>query len=64
MDVTMQYKIYEGVSKSFQTGHLEQELQVVQLSATRYSHIAILCQFSEFCCYNFSMSVYCCLFCY
>jgi hypothetical protein len=34
--------IYEGVSKSFQTGHLERELQMVQLSATRYSCIAIL----------------------
>jgi hypothetical protein len=33
---------YEGVSKSFRTGRLEQELQVVQLSATRYSCIAIL----------------------
>jgi hypothetical protein len=34
--------IYEGVSKSFQTGHLERELQKVQLSATRHSCIAIL----------------------
>jgi hypothetical protein len=33
---------YEGVSKSFQTGRLEQELQMVQLSATRCSCIAIL----------------------
>jgi hypothetical protein len=30
------------VSKSFQTGHLEQELQMVQLSATKRSCIAIL----------------------
>jgi hypothetical protein len=28
-------KMYEGVSKSFRTGHLERELQIVQLSATR-----------------------------
>jgi hypothetical protein len=34
--------MYKGVSKSFRTGHLEQELQMVQLSATRYSCIAIL----------------------
>jgi hypothetical protein len=31
----------EGVSRSFQTGHLERELQLVQLSATRRSCIAI-----------------------
>jgi hypothetical protein len=35
-------KIYEGVSKSFRTGRLERELQMVQLSATRCSYIAIL----------------------
>jgi hypothetical protein len=34
--------IYEGVTKSFRTGRLEQELQMVQLSATRCSCIAIL----------------------
>jgi hypothetical protein len=34
--------IYEGVSKSFRTGRLEQELQMVQFSATRCSCIAIL----------------------
>jgi hypothetical protein len=33
---------YEGVSKSFRTGRLDRELQLVQLSATRYSCIAIL----------------------
>jgi hypothetical protein len=33
---------YEGVSKSFRTGLLERELQMVQLSATRCSFIAIL----------------------
>jgi len=32
---------YEGVSKSFQTGRLGLELQMVQLSATRCSCIAI-----------------------
>jgi hypothetical protein len=32
----------EGVSKSFRTGRLEQKLQMVQLSATRCSCIAIL----------------------
>jgi hypothetical protein len=34
--------MYEGVSKSFRTGLLERELQIVQLSATRCSCIAIL----------------------
>jgi hypothetical protein len=34
--------LYEGVSKSFRTGHLERELQLVQLSATRCSCIAIV----------------------
>jgi uncharacterized membrane protein len=33
---------YDGVSKSFRTGHLERELQMVQLSATRCRCIAIL----------------------
>jgi hypothetical protein len=33
---------YEGVSKSFRTGRLERELQMVQLSATRCSCIVIL----------------------
>jgi hypothetical protein len=33
---------YEGVSISFRTGRLERELQMVQLSATRCSCIAIL----------------------
>jgi len=34
--------MYEGVSRSFRTGRLERELQVVQLSATGCS-IGILC---------------------
>jgi hypothetical protein len=33
---------YEGVSKSFRTGRLERELQMVQLCATRCSCIAIM----------------------
>jgi hypothetical protein len=33
---------YKGVSKSFQSGHLEQELQMVQLSAAKCSYITIL----------------------
>jgi hypothetical protein len=32
---------YQGVSKSFRTGRLERELQMVQLSATRCSWIAV-----------------------
>jgi hypothetical protein len=35
-------KWYEGVSKSFRTGRLERELQVVQFSATTCRCIAIL----------------------
>jgi hypothetical protein len=34
--------MYEGVSKSVRTGRLERELQMVQLSATRCSCMAIL----------------------
>jgi hypothetical protein len=34
--------LYEGVSKSFRTGRLERELQIIQLSTTRCSCIAIL----------------------
>jgi hypothetical protein len=34
--------IHNDVSKSFRTGHLERELQMVQLSDTRCSCIAIL----------------------
>jgi hypothetical protein len=33
---------YEGVSKSYRTGRLERELQIVQLYATRCSCIAVL----------------------
>jgi len=33
---------YEGVSKNFRTSHLERELQIVQLSATSCSCVAIL----------------------
>jgi hypothetical protein len=36
------YKIHEGVYKSFRTGCLERKLQMVHLSATRCSCIAIL----------------------
>jgi len=34
--------LYEDVSKSSRTGRLERELQMVQLSATKCSYIAIL----------------------
>jgi hypothetical protein len=33
---------YEGVSRSFQTGRLERELKMAQLSAPRYSCISIM----------------------
>jgi hypothetical protein len=35
-------RVHEGVTKSFRTGRLERELQMVQLSATKCSCIAIL----------------------
>jgi hypothetical protein len=34
--------LYKGVPKSFWIGHLKQEMQMVQLSATMYSCITIL----------------------
>jgi hypothetical protein len=46
---------YDGVTKSFRTGRLEQELQMVQLSATRCIEF---CRHNPLCC--FSTSVYCC----
>jgi len=42
LQVVKQNMSYKGVSRSFQTGHLEQELQMVQFSATRCSCITIL----------------------
>jgi hypothetical protein len=44
LGVTLQHTflLYDGVFKSFRTGRLEQELQMVQLSVTRCSCIAIL----------------------
>jgi hypothetical protein len=59
--------VYKVVSKSFRTGRLERELQMVQLSATRCSCIAILVsQSSDFCRHNplccFSTSAYYCYF--
>jgi len=51
--------LYDGVSKSFRTGSLERELQMVQLSAT-------VSQSSEFCRHSpsfcFSTRVYCCCY--
>jgi len=38
----LRYVANESVSKSFRTGHLERELQMVQVSAIRCSCIAIL----------------------
>jgi hypothetical protein len=35
--VTVVWPLYEGISKSFRTGRLERELQMIQLSATRCS---------------------------
>jgi hypothetical protein len=44
LNLTEEWKGYthEGVSKSFRTGRLGREMQMVQLSATRCSCIAIL----------------------
>jgi hypothetical protein len=35
-------RVYEGVSKSYRTGRLEREMQMVQLSVTKCSCIAVL----------------------
>jgi hypothetical protein len=42
METDAEYEAYEDVSKSFRTGRLEVELQMVQLFSTRCSCIAIL----------------------
>jgi len=62
----MLYDMYEGTSKSFWTGRLEQELQMVQLSATRCGCITILwvslVSFVTIILWCFSVSVYCVYF--
>jgi hypothetical protein len=63
---------YEGVSKSFRTGRLGRELQMVQVSAIRCSFIAILwvslVRFAAITLCVASQRVFicccCCLFCY
>jgi hypothetical protein len=42
LDGCIKATMWHSVSKSFRTGHLEQELQMVQLSATRCSCITIV----------------------
>jgi hypothetical protein len=42
MNILSAVSTYDGVSKSFRTGRLERELQMVQFSATSCSCIAIL----------------------
>jgi hypothetical protein len=42
LEIEMERNEYERVFKSFRTGRLERELQMVQLSATRCSCITIL----------------------
>jgi hypothetical protein len=61
------FKLHEGVSKSFRTGRLERELQMVQLSDTTLQlYRYFVSQSSQFyrhnplCC--FSMSVYFCCY--
>jgi hypothetical protein len=39
---SLPFRMYEGVFRSFRTGRLEQELQMVQLSANMCGYIAIL----------------------
>jgi hypothetical protein len=57
--------LYEGISRNFWTGCLEQELQMVQLFAVYHYFMS---QSSEFCHHNplccFSVSECCCLFHY
>jgi len=40
--ISLFYSKYEGITRSFRTGRLERELQMVQLSATRCGSIAII----------------------
>jgi hypothetical protein len=40
--VIMKFPVYEGITKSFRTGRLEQELKMIQLCAIRCSCIVIL----------------------
>jgi hypothetical protein len=54
-------EVYEGVSKSFRTGRLERELQMVQLSAIRcscnryfVSHFSEFCRHNSLCCFSTS----------
>jgi hypothetical protein len=42
VQLVITWRMYEGVSRSFRTGRLGRELQMVQISATRCSYIAIL----------------------
>jgi hypothetical protein len=42
LSASLLVRLYEGVSKSFRTGHIERELQMVQLSAIGCSSVAIL----------------------
>jgi hypothetical protein len=62
---------YEGLSKSYRTGRLERELQMVQPSATRCNCIAYFvsqssefCSHSPLCCFPTSIYCCCCLFLY
>jgi hypothetical protein len=69
MDLNKQTdELHEGVFKSFRTGRLARELQMVQLSDTRFSCIAILwvsvvsfAAITFLCCFSTSV---CCLFRY
>jgi hypothetical protein len=65
MEGLTHHPTYKVVTKSFRTGRLERELQMVQLSATRCSCMAILwvslVSFAAITlCVCFSTSVYCC----
>jgi hypothetical protein len=50
--VGLKVHMHENVSKSFRTGRLERELQMVQLSATRCNCRYFVSQSSEFCSHN------------
>jgi hypothetical protein len=69
-DLEVRMDKYESVSKSFRTGRLERELQMVQLSPLGAVVPLFVSQSSEFCRHNplccFSTSIYCCkcMFCY
>jgi hypothetical protein len=58
------FVIYEDVSKSFRTGRLERELQLVQLYRYFVSQSSVFYRHNPLCCFSTSICCSCCLFRY